>query len=233
MNLYIPEIGDTIVLSKDWTFDLHAERRNTGLIKHFGHPVPRWSDPEVYKVTLPAGTNLKVDRIYIRKGISEYSSITFYATIGKNKIRFWAKLSDCNTIEFTKGEAAVNVKIEFRSWIPENRQSANPVYYPWMREKEGVVIVDYSDGSISLSQYAYRVISARQSEKVLLLESKFKVKTIVHEYRNALGIKRQDEYKKVDGVKHVLKDLNGNIIAESASIATIKKKAKEHVKSTL
>lgn len=68
-------------------------------------------------VTIPAGTVLKVDRIYIRKGNSEYSSITFYAKdLGeitrrpsywnrsgkptkKKSLRFWAKLSDCNNIE--------------------------------------------------------------------------------------------------------------------------------------
>lgn len=59
------------------------------------------------KVTLPKGTILKIDRIYIRKGSSDYSSITFYAkdmlkpnTKKKYSPRFWAKLSDCNQIEF-------------------------------------------------------------------------------------------------------------------------------------
>lgn len=59
------------------------------------------------KVTLPKGTVLKIDRIYIRKGSSDYSSITFYAkdmlkpnTKKKYSPRFWAKLSDCNQIEF-------------------------------------------------------------------------------------------------------------------------------------
>jgi hypothetical protein len=66
-------------------------------------------------VTIPAGTVLKVDRIYIRKGLSEYSSITFFAkdlgevtrtnrwsnrTVKKKSLRFWAKLEDCNNIEF-------------------------------------------------------------------------------------------------------------------------------------
>jgi hypothetical protein len=68
-------------------------------------------------VTLPAGTILKVDRIYIRKGQGDYSSITFFAEgLGetivpasgqvsarqydakKKKLRFWAKLSDVNTM---------------------------------------------------------------------------------------------------------------------------------------
>ena len=66
-------------------------------------------------ITLPKGTVLAVDRIYIRKGASDFSSITFFAKgLGETEVknrwsgrttkwkaqRFWAKLSDCNQIEF-------------------------------------------------------------------------------------------------------------------------------------
>jgi hypothetical protein len=191
MKLYVPEIGDHLVLTKDWTFELHAESRNEQLAALFGHyltgsynggwvdeqVLPRLRNPD-YKIdypdredrrfrsfgrydyaaydkacreaqdtcpeyvqyyldyaewnnqsrkvmkekltiTLPASTVLAVDRIYIRKGASDYSSITFYAkelgevnmpgnrwSWGNQKAtkrkaqRFWAKLADCNTIEF-------------------------------------------------------------------------------------------------------------------------------------
>ena len=67
------------------------------------------------QVTLPKGTELIVDRIYIRKGASDYSSITFRTTsLGsanvpnssyrksktKKSLRFWVKLQECNTIVF-------------------------------------------------------------------------------------------------------------------------------------
>ena len=74
-------------------------------------------------VTIPKGTTLQVDRIYIRKGASDYSSITFYAKdlgeivtkrsawssspakkVKKKALRFWAKLSDCNNIVFTNNK---------------------------------------------------------------------------------------------------------------------------------
>ena len=185
MKLYIPEIGDHLRLTSDWTFTLHAEGRNTTLAELFGYRKYGWDswldrskiedEPardyvinypteeefktgifgrydyearqrayrkaeedsvsyqaylEAYKewnerakalatkeltVTLPAGTVLAVDRIYIRKGASDYSSITFYAKgLGESEIknrwsgkstkwkaqRFWAKLSECNQIEF-------------------------------------------------------------------------------------------------------------------------------------
>ena len=67
-------------------------------------------------VVIPKGSKLKIDRIYIRKGASDYSSITFYLkdfanvetvssySWGKSKKvkspRFWAKLEDCNRIKF-------------------------------------------------------------------------------------------------------------------------------------
>lgn len=45
------------------------------------------------------GTVLKVDRIYIRKGNKEYSSLTFYAKNGPYKgQRFWAKLDEVNQL---------------------------------------------------------------------------------------------------------------------------------------
>lgn len=188
MKLYIPEIGDQIRLTQDWSFTLHAEERNADLaavigcyfrsglpnlfVKEDEVPMMRnrdyvvdysrvdaernswrpnwekinalekecseacpeyvkywadykeWSDKckevgvDQLNMTLPAGTILKVDRIYIRKGNSDYSSISFYASgLGKvevwapsygndrtkkskSSLRFWAKLQDCNQIEF-------------------------------------------------------------------------------------------------------------------------------------
>lgn len=193
MQLYVPEIGDEIRLTNDWTFELHAEYRNEQLAALFGYyiqmsllvnesivpkirPVDyeidypglkdqmfrkpfggidhdayykecdeaRNSCPEYVKyqadstewydnikkhgtptvsVTLPAGTLLKIDRIYIRKGSSDFSSITFYAkglgevmvssnrwtvnslkTTKRKAQRFWAKLADCNQIQFERVE---------------------------------------------------------------------------------------------------------------------------------
>jgi hypothetical protein len=53
--------------------------------------------------TLPKGTQLKFDRIYIRAGVTAYNSVTFRTTkIGPDKKlhskRFWVKLQDANNI---------------------------------------------------------------------------------------------------------------------------------------
>lgn len=116
-QLFIPEIGTELVLSEDWTFSLYFERRNASLGAVLGivppPPVGRgnyggWWQPEVSTpITLPKGTSLKVDRIYIRKSAwgqdaSAFSSLSFFALIPghKKKGRFWAKLSDVNRIQF-------------------------------------------------------------------------------------------------------------------------------------
>ena len=124
MKLYIPEIGTEIELTKGWTFPLHFERRNESLGKHFGIKAPDYTNCNGYvhkdhwfaadqsvPVTLPKGTILKVDRIYIRKtswggDAKKFSSVSFFATLPDapkkgRKPRFWAKLRDVNNIEGT------------------------------------------------------------------------------------------------------------------------------------
>jgi hypothetical protein len=170
MKLWIPDIGDKIILTADWTFTVINEGRNAaiwqalGLEKHpdaiawnaerikrlaaaedhekrhrtvkqnlgrWGHQW-LWDSPENEKrgeelweayrdaehakvdVTLPADTRLTIDRVYIRKGASEFSSLTFF--IGDSPMkelqparkggrwpggqrRFFARLADVNKIE--------------------------------------------------------------------------------------------------------------------------------------
>jgi hypothetical protein len=147
MKLYIPEIGDAILLTKDWNFPLYSERRNSDFIEAMKGIYPniekvleaKWekhwkllrewrdnpnSDYDTYPndstvnfpVQLVSGTVLKIDRIYIRKGADDYSSVTFQLVSSPNlalmhkkdggtlpkgcKRRFWAKLPDVNTIEY-------------------------------------------------------------------------------------------------------------------------------------
>lgn len=116
MRFLVPDIGTRIRLKEDWTFLLHREGRNVGMIMDIRVRYP-WEKNEkgndVYSVALKAGTILKVDRIYIRKGVKDYSSITFNVEKGHNSVichangehvfskkgaRFWAKLSDVNNM---------------------------------------------------------------------------------------------------------------------------------------
>lgn len=110
MKIYVPELGDVFVLTKEWNFKLYLERRNaeawekiTGkkLSEDWWTRYSYTASPNVDKVVLPIGTRLTVDRIYIRKGKGDYSSLSFRGLFPDDKktFRFWAKLQDVNTIE--------------------------------------------------------------------------------------------------------------------------------------
>lgn len=128
-QLIMPTIGTKLILTKNWTFSLVPESRNFSVWEHF-FPNTRPADYQLVPtynakgkwngwkqdwgcspkpVTLPKGTELRVDRVYIRQKLGEYDSITFQiiswpgkavgkAAFGRTKLRFWAKLSDVNNI---------------------------------------------------------------------------------------------------------------------------------------
>lgn len=113
MKLYIPTIGTELELTSKWTFSLHHEYRNDKLWKWLGRGEEhepwryrevnsnRWEKDPPIEVSLPKGTILIVDRIYIRQQAEEYDSVTFRlkSCPGKSgKARFWAKLADVNNM---------------------------------------------------------------------------------------------------------------------------------------
>lgn len=133
MRCCIPSIGDKMKLTKSWTFPLYLEYRNIDLINRFrpgtNSVYTNGSRSQSIMVTFEKGTVLRVDRIYIRKGKSEWDSITFVVaeapkddkrpkTIKSDVVvngipdhdeskvvklkggRFWAKLNDVNEINF-------------------------------------------------------------------------------------------------------------------------------------
>jgi len=111
IRLFIPTIGTALVLAKDWSFVLHEEYRNFQFSEFFQLGFNRVWETHAHfgEISLPAGTVLKIDRIYIRKGgadMKEFDSVTFFcnphltaAQAKKQKLpkgRFWAKLQDVN-----------------------------------------------------------------------------------------------------------------------------------------
>lgn len=110
MKLFIPPIGTKLKLIQPWTFHLYWERRNQIAFKLFVPDLsPKkvdWygmSKQEFKEITLPIGTILSLDRIYIRKGSKAFDSLTFrmleHPDMKKKKARFWAKLSECNQLD--------------------------------------------------------------------------------------------------------------------------------------
>lgn len=115
MRLFIPTLGTVLTLSQDWAFVLHEERRNEKFANQKGLALNytawgRWTTAgerqrKALRVTLPKGTFLKVDRIYIRgkaDDAREFDSVSFYCNPGARtglRGRFWAKLDDVNLME--------------------------------------------------------------------------------------------------------------------------------------
>lgn len=133
MKLFIPPLGTVLQLTADWSFRLYNDYRNDSLRNALDLEWPR--DHHGYSisggsvgVTIPAGSQLKLDRLYVRKGQAAFDSATFYLigktvpqrkeerkavafgegkatpftyikTIPKKNVRFWAKLPECNNIE--------------------------------------------------------------------------------------------------------------------------------------
>jgi hypothetical protein len=92
MRLYVPSIGNKLKLTADWEFPLFSEYRNYDAVR-FLHP------------------DISIERHY-----GDYDSITFKIVhhpghVTKNgkyngpKCQFWAKLEDCNFIEFEPEES--------------------------------------------------------------------------------------------------------------------------------
>lgn len=112
VQFLIPDIGTILQLTEDWTFRLYSERRNCAMLKKIGKSVTASWGPaamQEYEVTIPVCSQLGVDRVYIRKGAVDFSSITFNLHKGSEIIfngkaikafgRFWAKLSDVNRMK--------------------------------------------------------------------------------------------------------------------------------------
>jgi hypothetical protein len=138
MKLFIPTIGSRLKIIAPWTFRLYTEYRNSGfgqlagLADEHGHWTAgggRYCDPKVAAyVTILPGSLLTVDRVYIRRGLHNFDSLTFYLKPdgrapreleirttkseprfvkinSKAGMRFWAKLADVNSLEVEVIEA--------------------------------------------------------------------------------------------------------------------------------
>lgn len=98
----IPAIGDVVRLASDWKFRLFEEGRNATMLSEIRSvQTNKWiADSRYWQVTIPAGTELKVDRVYVRAGQrnANYNSVTFRTRYNGKSVRFWAKLKDVNNI---------------------------------------------------------------------------------------------------------------------------------------
>jgi hypothetical protein len=112
-TLFVPPLGTRLLLAEPWDFQLYNERRNATLMALLGDTRSLTSfDPEPIPASLPAGTELIIDRYYIKQNLGEFDSVSFriagvsataklYAYLEKatkRQVRFWAKLDDVNKL---------------------------------------------------------------------------------------------------------------------------------------
>lgn len=139
MKMYVPCIGTTFTLLKDWEITLTHEKRNMEFIYALGlnkYPPEkscyaefvedkRYIEHHKSTTTIPAGVTLKVDRLYIKQagniegGLNykgEFNSVTLrvvkdFPNTKVGKKRFWVKLYDFNQIECDLDESTMQPKV--------------------------------------------------------------------------------------------------------------------------
>lgn len=123
-QLFIPTIGSVLTLAQPWDFQLYNEQRNETLMTYLGdsRTIEYGADIKGIPMSLPAGMTLRLDRIYIRKGLNDFDSLSFMlvgaqaetgslwmrnrleqgaiAKLPKRPVRFWVKLEDANKLVF-------------------------------------------------------------------------------------------------------------------------------------
>lgn len=111
-TLFVPPLGTRLVLMQPWDFKLYNEQRNATLMALLGDTRKFSYDPEPINATLPPGTELIIDRYYIKNGMSDFDSVSFRIAgvsavaqtyswdpkTSRRQVRFWAKLEDVNTL---------------------------------------------------------------------------------------------------------------------------------------
>ena len=111
MKMYIPSLKTKLQLTKLWTFSLFCEERNKTLWDLKSGRSPLNMIPLMHRrgvmalIDLPKGTNLTIDRIFIRQGSEPFNSVTMRGEVehfgNLYKVRFWVVLDDFNKMEAT------------------------------------------------------------------------------------------------------------------------------------
>jgi hypothetical protein len=133
MKIFIPSIGTRLKLLEDWRFDLYDEYRNETLREQHGLP-SGGRDERCDPVVLPAGVELIVDRIYIRKGLTDFDSVTFRIagqSIPGKKVNRVAKRFISYTIDGKTYPAEDYYKIH---WLRRQEATINYEEFPYVEK---------------------------------------------------------------------------------------------------
>jgi len=246
-RIQIPDVGDKIQLAKDWKFKLFHEYRNDDLWKIQTGEEYNWKaygEIKFVDFVIPAQTVLTIDRVYIRKGLKNFSSVSFIIGAGCpnkeiEKKRFWAKLEDVNTIEANNMKVCKVYTLDF--W---------PVNFPIncrARDRGLMKLPDYDvhnpktfpeedDTKFDAIHFIEKQICAQEpdgSKPVFnvgidfLFEDKLTDKHPTHGY----WFPRKVWIKCIIHTHYTLKDLNGKTLFETDSFETLKRKGREIYKA--
>jgi len=112
-TLFVPPLGTRLVLAERWDFQLFNEHRNATLMALLGDARETVGhEPTSVDASLPAGTELIIDRYYIKQNLGDFDSVSFriaganavakshpyFSKTTRRQVRFWAKLSDVNRL---------------------------------------------------------------------------------------------------------------------------------------
>lgn len=216
-QMYIPEIGNIIKLEEDWEFTLYIESRNFTLLSAITNEDWNYSnyrEKGPITTTLPKGSKLTVDRIYIRQGLSNFSSLSFYLDapeISKKRLRFWAKLVDVNNIIFSivNAEEPLNLQCGF-----ENIQNGDYIYtFGTKPHKE------------NYTRPLLRIHSTGEQIEIFNVSLTYDIEERKSASGGLFGYSRIDYYYK--NVSYELKTLEGELIQSFKTRSTMLKKAKD------
>ena len=103
-KIFIPEVGDTLVLIEEWIFSLVKNHKTKNVFDVLNAPYLKGlfnSQGEVVgQVKLPAGTVVVFEDIYAGKKSSK--TVELSTTIKNKKCRFFANISDINKMNADK-----------------------------------------------------------------------------------------------------------------------------------
>lgn len=209
MKVQIPDIGDKLTLAADWTFHLFHEDRNKVLWEIFDKKKFTYSRDKIpgINVKLPKGTVLSVERVYIRKGSKDFSSLSFRIVTSPNsdinKARFFAKLKDVNQMLVTSIEISNVLPLDF---------------------KELSFIAKGYRYRIDENQLDYVVSVHKDSEEIPVFNISLDV-TYLNKSKTDSAY--ESAHRTISNILYIVKNSNNNEIFRTSSFENVKKRCKE------
>lgn len=118
-KIHIPQVGDEFKIIKNWSCKVFNEYRNAKVFEALSIDTAE-SNTHI-EITLPLGTVIRIERVYVRAPASSYDSVTLRIISSPikslAKARFWVKLSEINKLEFEEVEMNMDSYAKFSELV--------------------------------------------------------------------------------------------------------------------